>query len=230
MSVKRFGTFKRIDSAKPAPLAGSVGQVRTPVQTNGFVSKEIQDLIKKIDMPNGNEQYFIPKYIGTNEYVNNLTHTQSTILGHAISRRVGEEWILLPVKRAYELCHKDSNFKEINKTKWFHNAELVDVNRQGVIAKPYVVERNGQPAYEGTLKKAKIDTNDVRVTLKDAGLLDGKEKIYQRGIYPENGLASVRSDWDTDGGCFYANALRPSYRDSDGLPGFCKPATVRVVA
>jgi hypothetical protein len=218
MPIERFGTFKRIETLKPATPAAEPHV--TPIQVNGYVSKEIQELLKEITLPKGNEEYFIPRRVADNEYVHSLDHMQSTMLGHAISRKVGQEWELLPVKRAYELCHKDQKFKDLNVKYWFHNAEVVDVEQGGVIPRPYMAERNGKLVHQGTLKRAKIDRNDLRVTLKDAGLLDGKEKIYKRGIHPEDGFASVWSDWDSGEGCFAAGAGGPSHGSAVGLAGF----------
>jgi hypothetical protein len=105
---------------------------------------------------------------------------------------------LLTLQEAYDLTHKDENFKnEIMKPYWIWNLEQfnkADVKESSAI---------GELIRLGKFKEP-------------------KEKVWKGGIYYENGKSSVRSGWNTLGGllCFYAIASVPAVKSRRGLAVF----------
>ncbi|MEM5804785.1 MAG: hypothetical protein QXU82_02995 [Candidatus Aenigmatarchaeota archaeon] len=197
-------------------------------------AQPVYDVLDRIDAPTGKEKVFFPgsthlpegnRDYKSKKFVANLDHRQMTLLGQEISKRYGERYTLLPLQTSCDLAHKDKEFKKMNVDYWLHN-EPVILEVGEIIAHPIVKEVDGELKYDYTpskMIKTEINESDVFDTLMKAGLLkEPKKKVYRGGIDFEDGEASVRSNWYSDGGCFSAYAYRPSYRDDHGVAAFVK--------
>ncbi len=204
-------------------------------------SEIVHEIAGKIVPPTGKETVYFPKWQGSpleghNDYkdkgfVANLNHRQTTLLGQVVSlNRVGERYTLLPLQDAYNLAHMDNVFKTMVKNYWIHNREVI-LEKGEIIVDPVVKEVEGELRYDGKTIKAEINESDVFDTLVKAGLLKKpKKKVWEGSVSFENGETSVRSGWDTDGGCFLALAYRPSDRDACGVVALRKTVEKRKIA
>lgn len=189
-------------------------------------AQEVYDLIDKIEAPIGQNLIILKNRKG--EYVSNLDQKQQLLLGQEISKQIfpngKERYTLLPLQKSHDSVHsnlkEDKEFKEINKSNWFHNREVL--KKEGkILPDPVVYEVEGELKYDGKQIPAKINEGDIFDTLIKAGLFkesEQKPKIYHGGIdFDDNGDSSVRSHWSAAEGCFDALASRPSSRYSLGL-------------
>ena len=194
--------------------------------------QQAYDVFDKIEMPTG-EDVIILKYAkgdSKGEYVSSLDQKQQLLIGQLMSKQAfpkgDSRYTLLPLQKSYDLVHSKTKegkaFKKLNESNWFHNREVL-LQDGRIIADPMVFEENEDLVYDGKTIKAKINTDDAVDTLIKAGLFkESDNKIYHGIVYFENGEASVWSCWNSDVGCFYAYAGRPSVRGSVGLASFGK--------
>jgi hypothetical protein len=194
----------------------------------------VLQIFDKINMPTGKETVYFPKWKGeplqghedykNGGFVARLDDWQTVDLGHMISEAVGKRYTALPAQKSYDLVHKDKNFKELMKRYWIHDREVI-LESGYVVPDPVVIESNGKLMLKENCRKIKVDIDESSVfkTLANAGLMKKpKKKVWDGGISFENGEASVRSHWNSDGGCFLALAYRPSGRSDGGVVALLK--------
>lgn len=104
-----------------------------------------------------------------------------------------KKYRLLTLQEAYDEC-SNSEFKELMEKYWIYNFE--------------------------SFKKGETTEDTAIDELMKRGQFKYSGKVYKGGIYFEDGLSAVGSDWGRDGGCFSADAGWPSLRGSVGFAVF----------
>lgn len=219
ISVKRFGTFKRINPVTPVapkdpPIVQNVANVGT------FASKEIRDLVRRIDVPQ--TQLSFPKWkpnkadndhldYKNQGYLANYDFYQTLELADALGLRLPSFQETLDQSKRPGFTH------------WMWTNEVI-VQDQGVLTNVYPVKVGSDITLEGIMHKVKTKGSvpDILERAKLYTPIKGIKVNSYNPAFDNKGYASVWSYWNADVGCFIAIAIRPSCRFSSGLPGFCK--------
>jgi len=202
---------------------------------------EANQILDKVKLPTGEEDWFVLKY-KDGKFVPNTSHPQQVYMGQELTKQVfgktGKRFTVMPVQDSYDLMHSDEEYKRHGVEGWFHDGELF-LESGLLIPEPQVRDVEGELKYileaqmmasEGRLKpiksdkavEVKINKNDVIDTLVRAGRMkEPTHKVYRDSMsFDKEGLSSVRSFWDSVEVCFDADSYRPSGRYSNGRAAY----------